>query len=79
MRTWTYKGHLITQINRQKGQLWLSSAKFRTKQGECSVMAYPKNFEGFDSKKEAQEATAKFVREQIDKTGVANSQPFGFN
>jgi hypothetical protein len=79
LKTWIYKGHLVTQKNRQKGQRWLSSAKFRTKQGECSVMAYPPNFEGFESKKEAEEATAKFVREQIDKTGIANVHPFGFN
>ena len=79
MRTWTYKGYLVTQRNFRKGQLWLSSAKFRTKQGDGSVMAYPPSSEGFESKKEAQEATAKFVRAQIDNAAVATFQPFGFN
>jgi hypothetical protein len=79
METWSYKGHLVTQRNRQKNGRWLSSAKFRTKQGEVDLTAYPANFEGYDNEILAKEATARFVRDQIDKSRAVNVQPFGFN
>jgi hypothetical protein len=71
LRTWTYKGYVIIQKCRRKGQRWLSSAKCKTTQDEFSLMAYPPTFEGFYSKNEAHEATARFVRAQLDqKTGA---------
>jgi len=79
METWTYKGHLVTQRNRHRDGRWLSSAKFRTKQGEIDLTAYPPNFDGYDSEAKAKEATARFVRDQIDKSRAASPQPFGFN
>jgi hypothetical protein len=72
METWRYKGHLITHKNRQKDGRWLSSAKYRTPNGKFRITAYQSGFEGFDTEDEAQEATANLVREQIDKSGVAN-------
>ena len=72
MDTWRHKGHLVTHKDRQKDGRWLSSAQYRTTNGEFRVTAYQSAFEGFESEAEAQEATAKLVREQIDRSGIAN-------
>ena len=72
METWKYKGHLVTHKNRQKYGRWLSSAKYRIPRAKFRITAYQSAFEGFDTEAEAQEATANLVREQIDRSGVAN-------
>jgi hypothetical protein len=72
METWRHKGHLVTHENRQEAGRWLSSATYRTYQAEFRITAYDTAFDGFETEYAAQEATAKLVREQIDRSGVAH-------
>jgi hypothetical protein len=67
MAAWTYKNCSIIQKNRLRDGRWLSTATFRTKQGEINLTAYPRSTEGYASETKAQQATEKFVRNQIDK------------
>jgi hypothetical protein len=69
MGAWTYKSYSIMQKNRRKNGRWLSTATFRTRQGEINLTAYPLSTEGYADETKAQQATEKFVRNQIDKLG----------
>jgi hypothetical protein len=77
METWRYKGHLVTHKNGQKDGCWLSSAEYRTPDGEFCVTAFQSGFNGFASEDEAQQATAKLIRQQIDRSGVDNHFSWG--
>jgi hypothetical protein len=77
METWRYKGHLVTHKNGQKDGRWLSSAEYRTPHGEFCVTAFQSGFDGFASEDEAQQATARLIREQIDRSGIDNLFSFG--
>jgi hypothetical protein len=67
MGAWTYKSYAIIQKNRRKGNRWISTACFRTEQGELNLTAHGKKQEGFAQERLAQYATEKFVRESIDR------------
>jgi hypothetical protein len=42
MQMWNYKGYSIVQKNqRNKESVWISSAKFRTRNGELNLTALP--------------------------------------
>jgi hypothetical protein len=69
MAAWTYKNCSIIQKNRRKNGRWLSTATFRTRQGEINLTAYPRSTEGYAEEAKAQQATEKFVRNEIDKLG----------
>ena len=78
MGAWTYKNCSIIQKNRRKDGRWLSTATFRTRQGEVNLTAYPLSTEGYANETKAQRATEKFVREQIDKMGNVEEKNAGF-
>jgi hypothetical protein len=63
---WTYRSYAIIQKNRRKGSRWISTACFRTHQGELSLTAYPIKQEGYAQERMAQYATEKLVRDYID-------------
>jgi hypothetical protein len=67
MGAWTYKSYAIIQKNRRKGNRWISTACFRTEQGELNLTAHGKKQEGYAQERLAQYATEKFVRESIDR------------
>ncbi len=69
MAAWTYKNCSIIQKNWRKDGRWLSTATFRTRQGEINLTAYPLSTEGYSDETRAQQATEKFARNQIDKLG----------
>jgi hypothetical protein len=63
IRSWLGQTSRKTESSR-----WLSTARFRTPQCGFDLTAYPaQEFEGFGDPKNAEQATAIFAKEQIDK------------
>ena len=74
MGAWTYKSFAIVQKNRRKGNRWISTACFRTHEGEFDLTAHPVTREGYARERMAQYATEKLVREHIDKFVLSQRQ-----
>lgn len=74
MGAWTYKSYAIIQKNRRKGNRWVSTAYFRTDEGELNITAYPLKQEGYAQERMAQYATEKLVRVCIDNFAPAHGK-----
>ena len=68
MGPWNYKGIAILQTSRKtKTGRWLSTAGFKVNNCGYDITAYWTADDGFDSRDRAEQATAQFVREHIDR------------